>query len=151
MEAGAELEQRREPPRCRTVPDVGRRMPATHFSSVVLPDPLWPINPNVEPSRTSSETSWSAQKSSERECDVSSRCLIDVGFSRKIRNRFERSRISSAGRPLQLLREVARAREEVPHVTRRRSSDQDRDRHEHGREPSQGHVEQDLDPPNTST
>ena len=53
VEAGAELEQRRRcRPFWRTWPVVGLRMPAMHFSSVDLPEPLWPRMPTVSPSST---------------------------------------------------------------------------------------------------
>ena len=46
MEAGAELDQRRDPAVARvTVPLVGLVMPATSFSAVLLPEPLRPITP----------------------------------------------------------------------------------------------------------
>ncbi len=35
-----------------------------HLSSVLLPEPLWPMSPNVVPTGTSSDTSRSAQNSS---------------------------------------------------------------------------------------
>ena len=40
-----------------------------HFSSVVLPEPLWPIRPREDPSAMSNDTSRSAQNSSDRERD----------------------------------------------------------------------------------
>ena len=59
MEAGAELEERRDlalgDDRRR---GSGRRIRAMHFSSVLLPDPFSPMSPNVEPSGTSNETSF---------------------------------------------------------------------------------------------
>jgi hypothetical protein len=39
-------------------------MPARIFSSVDLPEPLWPMSPNVVPRSTSNATSRSAQNSS---------------------------------------------------------------------------------------
>ena len=45
MEAGAQLDQRRDAASTLTSPSVGRVMPATHFSSVLLPEPLLPITP----------------------------------------------------------------------------------------------------------
>ena len=35
-----------------------------HLSIVLLPEPLWPIRPNVMPGRTSKDTSLRAQNSS---------------------------------------------------------------------------------------
>ena len=50
MEAGAELEQRREPARApRPCRAVGRTIPASSFSSVDLPEPLAPTTPRVSP------------------------------------------------------------------------------------------------------
>ena len=46
------------------VPWSGRRILAMHLSSVLLPEPFSPMIPNVEPSGTSNDTSWSAQNSS---------------------------------------------------------------------------------------
>ena len=60
-----------------------------HFSSVVFPEPLWPIRPIEEPSAMSNDTSRSAQNSSDRDRDTSSRCLSDVGRSRNSRNILE--------------------------------------------------------------
>src|SRR5439155_8526026 len=51
-------------PRVTISPLVGRRMPATHFSSVDLPDPLAPSRPAVAPSSTSRSMSRRAQNSS---------------------------------------------------------------------------------------
>ncbi|GIU90720.1 MAG: hypothetical protein KatS3mg010_1819 [Acidimicrobiia bacterium] len=51
-------------PRVTISPCVGWRMPATHLSSVDLPDPLWPSRPTVAPCSTSNSTSRTAQKSS---------------------------------------------------------------------------------------
>ena len=48
METGAELQQSASLPWYRIVPDVGRRIPAMHFSSVV-PEPLCPISPATSP------------------------------------------------------------------------------------------------------
>ena len=61
MEAGAELDQRRDAARRRcTVPLVGLVMPATSFSSVLLPEPLRPMTPSVGPCGTVNDTSFSA-------------------------------------------------------------------------------------------
>ena len=76
-------------PRYRMVPAVGRRIPAMHFSSVVFPDPFGPIKPIEDPCAMSNETSRSAHNSSDRDRDTSSRCLREVGRSRKSRNIFE--------------------------------------------------------------
>jgi hypothetical protein len=53
-------------PRVTISPSVGWMMPATHFSSVDFPEPLWPSRPTVEPSSIAkSSPSWlRAQKSS---------------------------------------------------------------------------------------
>ncbi len=48
------------------LPPSGYRMRASILSSVDLPEPLRPINPNVEPLGTSNETSLTAQNSSKR-------------------------------------------------------------------------------------
>ena len=50
-----------------------------HFSSVVLPEPLWPINPSDDPSSTANAMSRSAQKSSARIRPDSSRCFSELG------------------------------------------------------------------------
>ena len=44
-------------PSTLTRPLVGLVMPATSFSAVLLPDPLRPMTPNVEPLGTVNETS----------------------------------------------------------------------------------------------
>ena len=46
------------------VPSSGRRMPASTFSSVLLPEPLPPMIPKVEPWGTSRSTPRRAQNSS---------------------------------------------------------------------------------------
>ncbi len=69
-------------PRERMRPSVGRRMPAMHFSSVVLPEPLWPISPIEEPCSMSKDTSRRAQKSSAFDRVTSSRCFTLDGRSR---------------------------------------------------------------------
>ena len=69
-------------PRSRIEPVVGRRMPAMHFSKVVLPDPLCPISPTDEPCSMSKETSRKAQKSSALERVTSRRCFTLLGRSR---------------------------------------------------------------------
>ena len=51
-------------PRRRIEPDVGRKMPATHFSSVDFPEPLCPSRPTVSPWSTCRSMSRKAQKSS---------------------------------------------------------------------------------------
>jgi len=51
-------------PRVRISPEVGRTMPAMHFSNVDFPEPLCPIRPRVWPCGISSAMSLSAQKSS---------------------------------------------------------------------------------------
>ena len=91
-----------------------------HFSSVVLPEPLWPIRPSDDPSWTSNATSRSAQKSSARMRPESRRCLSELGRSRNSRKTLETSSTSSAARS-QLLREVAGETEESRHVKRSRS------------------------------
>src|SRR6266852_9041607 len=48
-------------PRISAQPSVGRVMRDNIFSSVVFPAPFRPISPSTSPSRTSSETSFSAQ------------------------------------------------------------------------------------------
>ncbi len=53
-----------------------------HFSSVVLPDPLWPIRPERGAPWTSKRTSRKAQKSSARMRPESTRCFSELGFSR---------------------------------------------------------------------
>ncbi len=60
MEAGAELEQRRDPPAASTRPEVGLMIPETMRSSVVLPEPLRPTRPTASPGSIVSETSRSA-------------------------------------------------------------------------------------------
>ena len=58
VEARAELEQRGERDRAaRTVPEVGSMMPPMTFSSVLLPEPLWPMRPIVLPAWMSRLTS----------------------------------------------------------------------------------------------
>jgi hypothetical protein len=47
-------------PATPTVPASGRITPETIFSSVLLPDPLWPIRPIDSPLCTSNETSRTA-------------------------------------------------------------------------------------------
>ena len=69
-----------------------------HFSSVVLPEPLWPISPSDSPSWTSNATSRSAQKSSARMRPESRRCFSELGFSRNRRKPLETSSISIAAR-----------------------------------------------------
>ena len=49
VEAGAELDECRDPAVDATVPLVGLVIPATSFSSVLLPDPFLPITPSVRP------------------------------------------------------------------------------------------------------
>jgi len=48
----------------RTLPEFGCKIPAMHFSRVLLPEPFWPITPNTSPSRTSNVTSLTAMNSS---------------------------------------------------------------------------------------
>ena len=60
-----------------------------HLSSVVFPEPFGPIRPIEDPGAMSNETSRSAQNSSDRERETSSRCLREVGRSRKSLNIFE--------------------------------------------------------------
>ena len=56
-------------PATRTWPPVGRVMPATSFSRVLLPDPLRPMTPQVAPAATVNDTSSSARNdSSGRRC-----------------------------------------------------------------------------------
>ena len=69
-----------------------------HFSSVVLPEPLWPISPSDDPSWTSNAMSRSAQKSSARMRPERTRCFSELGRSRNRRKTFETSSISSAAR-----------------------------------------------------
>ena len=52
-------------PEICTLPSLGRSSPATRFSSVVLPDPERPISPTNSPCRICSDTSRTAQMSSE--------------------------------------------------------------------------------------
>ena len=52
-------------PEMCTVPSLGKSSPATKFSSVVLPDPERPISPTNSPCRICSDTSRTAQMSSE--------------------------------------------------------------------------------------
>ena len=56
-------------------PDAGSACPAINERSVDLPEPLRPINPNVEPSGTSKLTSRTAQNSSA--IDVRPRMMAD--------------------------------------------------------------------------
>ena len=66
VEAGAELEERRDTTAHVTPPRSGCRMPARHLSIVLLPDPLGPMTPNVDPVGTSNDTPFNAQNSSYR-------------------------------------------------------------------------------------
>ncbi len=51
-------------PSTRTRPSVGLVMPATSFSIVLLPDPLRPMTPNVQPAGTRNDTSRTAASAS---------------------------------------------------------------------------------------
>src|SRR6266540_952735 len=77
-------------PRCRTIPEVGRRIPATILSRVVLPEPLCPIRPSELPSGTWTDTSRRAQKSSARNREWRTLALREVGRSRYSRNFLDR-------------------------------------------------------------
>src|SRR5829696_5387912 len=84
-------------PTVRSRPLVGRRMPAMHFRSVDLPEPLWPSRPTVSPTATSKVTSRSAQKSTAGlRPRRSTRSLSDEVDSRWRRNRLETASTSTA-------------------------------------------------------
>ena len=51
-------------PRTSTVPAVGRVIPVTSLSSVLLPEPLRPITPTLDPRRTASDTASTARTTS---------------------------------------------------------------------------------------
>src|SRR5439155_6655431 len=102
-------------PRVVTTPSLGRRIPATILSSVVLPDPFGPMRPSVRPSGTSKEMLRSAQNVSE---DVRHRMIRSfrlVGRSENRRNRLPMSSTTMAGGEegtSELLGEVAGEMEE---------------------------------------
>ena len=61
MKSGAELDQRGDAAvDLHACPHVGLVMPATSFSAVLLPDPLRPMTPKVDPCGTMNDTSFSA-------------------------------------------------------------------------------------------
>ena len=66
VEAGGEVDERRDPPPDGDPPAVGRITPATTCSSVVLPDPLPPMTPSICPVARTRSTSRSAQASALR-------------------------------------------------------------------------------------
>ena len=64
-----------------------------HLSSVLLPEPLWPISPNVSPSGTSNDTPLSAQNSS---CTVRLNPLKTVALRVELRSWMRRKRLATS-------------------------------------------------------
>src|SRR5919197_3436208 len=64
----------------RTRPDVGRRMPASDRSVVVLPAPFGPIRPTISPAATSNERSSTATNEpyTRRKCSTV-RAMLELG------------------------------------------------------------------------
>ena len=68
-------------------------MRAMHLSRVLLPEPLWPMSPNVCPSGTSNDTPLRAQNSS---CTVRLNPLKIVALSVELRSWMRRKRLATS-------------------------------------------------------
>src|SRR6516165_9560802 len=125
-------------PRTATSPSVGWRTPQMHLSRVDLPEPLRPRMPTVSPSRTVSETSRRAQKSSVdfRRPPWISRSLTVLYWPWAKRKRLETLRTSTAKSLIgsELFGEVALE------ATENGEGDQEQDQ----REEQHGQVEADV-------
>ena len=93
-------------PAASRVPEVGRIVPASNFSSVLLPAPFRPMIPNVRPASTSNVTPSSAQNSSRcpsavppRSNEIAASCSVPAR-PRRITNRLRTSVARTATRAI---------------------------------------------------